>query len=67
MDTKKKILGRDMRFSQSLKFNETRQVKYTIGVGNFAIAMSSNKSSYTCFMFSLQFYNSFLLLSRQKK
>ena len=33
-----------MRCSQSLKFNEARQVKYAIDMGNFVIAVSSNKS-----------------------
>ena len=40
----KKILGRDMRCSQSLKLNEARQVKYTIDMGSFVIVVSSNKS-----------------------
>ena len=35
----KKVPGRDMRCSQSLKFNEARQVKYAIDMGSFVIVV----------------------------
>ena len=47
----KYVLGRDIRFLQSLTFDEARPLKFLIDVGSFVIAVPSKWSVVTCSMF----------------